>query len=304
MVDLKKITRGRIARPPRVLIYGFEAVGKTTCAIGAPDPFVIDADRGSHKFDRGQRVVPGSWEEMIEWLSAIERGEVKCESVVLDSITRLESMLHDSIFQGTTIEAFDGGYGRGDTYAVNKWREVLAQLERLWEKGKTIVLVAHAQVKTFSDPTSVNYDRFEVSARPKTAAVLRQFSDYVLFCREDVVTAGKKNNFKATTTGIRYAYTRRCPAFDAKARGSLLFPDRILLSWESLASEISRDETRSAELREEIATMLEEISDANLKKQVEAFLREHPESILEARNRVAQRLDEHRQKMNAAPAAS
>jgi hypothetical protein len=302
MVDLKKIHRGRRSMPPRVLIYGFDGTGKTTFAIKAPKAFTIDADRGSHKFDIGESVTPDTWTEFIDWLTAIEAGHVKCESVVLDSITRLETMLHESIFSGTTIDEFGGGYGRGDTYAVNKWREVLAQLERLWEKGKTIVMVAHAQVKAFSDPTGPSFDRFEIACRPKLAAALRQWTDHVLFCREEVVTAGKKNEKRAATTGVRYAYTRRCPAFDAKARASLMFPERILLSWQSFADELKKDETRDADMREEIRAMLSEIADKTLDTQVDAFLKEHPESILDARNRVAEKLDEHRK--NAAPAAS
>lgn len=289
---------------PRVLIYGFDGTGKTSFAIKAPKTFTIDADRGSHKFDIGESVTPDSWQEFIDWLTAIEKGEVKCETVVLDSITRLEQMLHESIFSGTTIDEFSGGYGRGDTYAVNKWREALAQLERLWEKGKAIVLVAHAQVKAFSDPTGPSFDRFEVACRPKLAAALRQWVDHVLFCREEVVTAGKKNEKRAATTGVRYAYTRRCPAYDAKARASLLFPERILLSWQAFADELKKDETRDADLRSEINSMLEEIADKALDTQVETFLKEHPESILDARNRVAERLNEYRQKTNAATAAS
>src|ERR1700690_1611316 len=38
MIDLKRITRGKESLPPRVLVYGFEGVGKTRFAVGAPDP--------------------------------------------------------------------------------------------------------------------------------------------------------------------------------------------------------------------------------------------------------------------------
>lgn len=303
MVDVKKITKGRIARAPRVLIYGFEAVGKTKFAAGAPKPFMLDIDRGSHKFEEVERVSPDSWGETIAWLDWIEKGQVKCETVVIDSVTSLEAMLHNELFPNSTIEAYDGGFGRGDTYAVNKWRELLASLERIWMLGKTIVLTAHATTKAFNDPTGPSFDRFELSVRPKTAAAIRQVMDYVLFAREEVVIAGKKNQTKATTTGVRHAYTRRCPAYDAKARGTLLFPAQILLSWDVFAAEIKKDETRQTELQDEIKAMLAEIADKSLDVQVAEFLKEHPESILNAHNRVAEKLDEHRKKLNAAQAA-
>lgn len=301
MIDLKKISKGKQQRPPRVVIYATDAVGKTMFAAGAPDPFFIDANNGSHRFDV-RRVVPESWTETKAWLDAVETRKVECATLVLDSVTDLEALSHKELFPNTTIEAFDGGFGRGDTHAVMIWREMLAQIERIWLQGKNVVLVAHATVKTFNDPTGPSFDRFEVSCRPKLAAAIRQFSDYVLFAREEVLIAGKKNQTKATTTGVRWAYTRRCPAYDAKARGTLQFPERVPLDWQSFVDEIKKDDARTEEANRDIEEMLAEIGDATLATQVHTYVKQYPAHIVEARNRVAARLAEHRAKA-AEPAA-
>lgn len=289
-IDLKKIQRGRVALPPRVLLHGFDGVGKTTAACGAPDPFALDFNRGSVKFDVA-RVSPGTFSEAIEWLTAIERGDVKCGAVVLDSLTELELMSHVELFHGSSLEDFNGGFGRGQTHAVMKWREVLAQLDRIWLQGKAIALIAHSIVKKFDDPTGPGYERFEPSLQPKLAGLVRQWVDFVLFCREEIlISKSKTEKTKGVTTGVRYAYTRRCPAYDAKARGTSLFPERILLGWQPLMDAIAADEARSTEMRGEIDSMLAEIGDAALTKKVIEWLRSNPTNVVETHNRVKELL--------------
>lgn len=294
MIDLKKIQRGRVQLPPRVLFYGFDGVGKTTAACGAPDPLAIDFNRGSTKFDVA-RVSPASFSEAVEWLSAVENGSVKCGSVVIDAITEMEMASHVELFQGTSLEDFGGGYGRGQTHAVMKWREVLAQLDRIWLQGKAIALIAHTTVKKFDDPTGPAYERFEPSLQPKLAGLVRQWVDYVLFCREEVVISkAKTEKTKGVTTNIRYAYTRRCPAYDAKARGTSLFPERILLGWQPLMDAIAADEARSTEMRGEIDAMLAEVGDLSLTKKVTEWLRSNPTNVVETHNRVKEILETKR----------
>jgi hypothetical protein len=282
-VDLTRITSGKQARPVWVLVAGGPAIGKTTFAVGAPDPFVIDADRGSHKLD-ARRVIPTSWSDARAWLTAIEKGEVKCETVVLDSVSELESMCHLELFAGTTIDEYAKGYKRGDTRAELAWRELLAQLERLWMAGKAIALVAHVRVSRFNDPTlPEGYDRFELAARPNIAGLLEQRADYHLFCREEMA-GGTKG--RAVSTGARFAHTRRCPAFNAKARGSTLFPEKIELSWTAFAEAIAQDESRGADMRKEVDRMCAEMADGPLTAKVSGFLKEKPAAIVEAHTRV------------------
>ncbi len=300
-VDMSKISKGKQDRKRRVLVYGGPAVGKTTFAAGAPNPFVIDADKGSHKLDV-QRVVPATWSEAREWITAVETGAVKCDTLVLDSITELEALSHAEIFNGVTIDRWEDGWGKGDTYALQVWREVIVQLERVWMSGKNIVLVAHATVKKFADPSAATYDRFEVAARPKLAGLLLQSMDYAFFCREDILlSTDKAKTTRATTTGIRYAYTSRRPAYDAKARGSTAFPEKFPLSWQEFDSVVKNDAAQVDLLLAEIDKMLSQLADPKLAEQVKGYIKEYPSKTVEAHNRVAARLEE---KLNATAATT
>lgn len=293
MIDLKRITEGKQQREPRVLLYSADGIGKTRFAAGAPDPFFIDVNRGSLQYDV-KRVIPDSWTEAMEWIGAVERGDVKCRSLIIDSISDLEHFGNAEFFPNTTIDKWDGGYGRGETYALTRWRELLGALERVWSSGKAIILIGHMQVKHFDDPTGAGYDRYEIAARQKISGLLRQWSDYVFFANLEVAQQKVGGETKAVTSGVRWLHTQRSPAFDAKSRGTTLFPERVLLSWDEFAKARAADTERAAELRREIDTMLAEIGDKKLDEMVKEYLRANPGMIVEARNRVAARFEEMR----------
>lgn len=304
MIDLKRVTTGPQAREPRVLIYSADGVGKTRFAAGAPDPFFIDVNRGSFQYEV-KRVIPESWSETLEWIGAVETGSIKCKSLIIDSISDLEHIGNTEFFPNTTIDKWDGGYGRGETYALTRWRELLSALERVWMGGKTIILVGHMQVKHFDDPSGPGFDRYEVAARQKLAGLLRQWVDYVLYAALDVAqqkVAG--GDIKMVTSGTRWLHTQRCPAYDAKSRGTTLFPDRVLLSWDEFSRARSEDTTRVETLKREIEAMLKEIGDKKLDEMVREYLRANPGMVVEARNRVAARLDETRAAAKPAQSAT
>ena len=313
-VDLKRITKGKVERPPRVVAYGFEGVGKTGFAAGAPNVFFLDANKGSSKYNV-DRVDVETWDEAFEWLEAIEHGHVKCDNVALDVLSDFENMSYAKLFPGSTISKYEGGYGKGDDVALMEWRRLLAQVERVWLRGKGIIFVAHAQVKKFEDPTGPGYERFELACRKNIAALLKGWSDYVFFARESVTTVAEKGKpTRATTTGERWLYTKRTPAYDAKARGTFLFPDKIELSWDEFAKAVREDDERGKQMTRELESMLAEIDDKAYEKQVRDFLAQYPpdrfpSSLVDSFNRVQIRLNEKKSAVaepdkSAAPAAA
>lgn len=293
-IDLKKINSGKKVRPPRVTIYSADGVGKTQFAAGAPDPFFLDVNKGSEQYDV-KRVVPETWTEALEWVHAVEIDQVKCGSLVVDALGDLEHMGNSEFFGKDTIDTYGGGYGKGETLAVARWREFLSAVERVWLKGKPIIFTAHQKVKNFNDPTGPGYDRFQLSLRDQIAGVVRQWSDFVFWAREDVAKQKVGNSVKAVTTDVRWAYTKRTPAYDAKSRGTTSFPERFLLSWDEFMRVRSEDDARAQQIRAEIDAMLQEINDKTLTAKVESYLKSEPNKLVEARNQVAVRLEERRQ---------
>jgi hypothetical protein len=290
-VDLKKITKGREKRPPKVLIYGQHGLGKTGFAAGVPNALLLDTDRGSHKHDVAQRIIPESWNEALEWISAVETGHVKCDALVIDSVTQLEALGHQEFFGGEAISAWKGGYGKGDDYALLRWRELVNQLERVWRTGKTVVLVGHAVIKGFDDPMGPAYDHYSPAARSQISGFLSQWADYVLFARQSVSFQKVGDDQKAIAGDVRL-YTRGTPAYWAKARGTTVFPESILVGWTDFMRAVEEDEQRASALGQEIEGLLAELGDEKVSASARAFLKDHPASVLECRNRLVERLKE------------
>lgn len=292
-IDLKKISEGKTDREPRILIYGADGVGKTQFAVGAPDPFFIDLNRGSLKYNV-KRIIPDSWSETLEWVNAVADGKVKCKTLVIDSITDLEYFGHLEFFPNSTVEKWDGGFAHGDGYALLRWREMWGALERVWGTGKAIIMIGHMAVRKFDDPQMASYDRCEIAVRKNIAGLLRQQMDYVLYAKEDVAQQKVGGDTKAVSSGARWIHTSRNPAYDAKSRGTTLFPERIPLSWSEFVQESRAEEARIKELAREIDTALAEIGDKNLESQVRDWMRGNPNGIVDTRNRIAARLEKFR----------
>jgi AAA domain len=286
MIDLKKIQRGRVSLPPRIVWYSFDGIGKTTALAGSKDPFILDMNRGSIKFDVA-RYSPTDYNDFLAWLQAVELGQISCSTLGLDSLTEIESLMIKLHFGDKGPNSGEWAFNRGEDYLFSKWRELLAQLERIWLQGKAIVMTAHARVAKFNDPTGPAYDRFELSLRSRSAEQVRQWVDFVCFCREEIVLdQSKTERTKGKTTGVRYQYTRRCPAYDAKARGTTLFPERLPLGWQPLIDAISADEARSVEMRAEVDSMLAALGDEVVTRKAIEWLRANPMGVVDIHNRV------------------
>lgn len=302
-IDLNRIQMGKKDHAPRIVTYGSDGVGKTSFAAGAPNVFFLDPNKGSFKFDV-RRVAIESWDETFDWLASIENGSIPCDNVAIDTVSDFESMSHARLFQGTTVTKYEGGYGKGDDVVVMEWQRLLYHLERVWLKGKGVILLAHATVKKFEDPTGPGYERFELACRKPLAQLLRGWADYVLFARENVTIAADKNKqVKASTTGERWLYTRRTPAYDAKARGTALFPEKIPLSWSEFSRAVKEDGARGDQMKKDLDAMLAEIGDGGYEKTVREWLQQYPLGLVDAFNRVQIKLNEKKSDAEAAKSA-
>lgn len=295
-IDRSKVTSGRRPGAYRVGVYGPAAVGKSTFCAGAPEPFFLDIERGSDRLNVRSRVTPESWDETLAWVDEFAADASMGKTLVLDSVTRLESLLHRHLVgdkSTDTIESFGGGYGRGDSAAVQAFRELLAKLDRVRDQGRHVVLVAHAIVKKFEDPQSSGWERYELGMRPKLGGALAQWLDFLLFARqESVVIDPKAAKKRATATGERFAHTTWSAAYEAKARGELVLPDPLPLSWADFAGAVEAEERHAAQMRDELERGLKEIGDESYGIAARAYLAANPKRLVETHAKVLVRLGE------------
>lgn len=81
------------ARPPRVLVYGRNKVGKTTFAASGPNTLVIDPEGGAEHLGEGVDLWPiTGWKDLTEVFNFLRSGNHSYEWVAIDGLTRISNM--------------------------------------------------------------------------------------------------------------------------------------------------------------------------------------------------------------------
>lgn len=299
-MTLASIRKGRLQMPLRILLYGVEGVGKSTFAAGAPGAVFMGADNGTGHLDIVRLPEPRTWDEVLEAPRVLQREAHDFHTFVLDPVNWMEALLFEHLCRKhdwTTIE--DAGYGKGYTAAVDCWRELIVELERLWmARGMNIVLVAHSQTKTFRNPEGEDYERYNIALHEKAAGVLKQWCDLVLFTKHEAFAKkdGKTKRVRGVATGARMIYTTWTAAYDAKNRHNL--PDELPLSWKAFDDALQSGKARASEIRARIEAIIAEIADDAVTARAKAYLEEAGDDVTQLAdivNAAELKLEEKRQ---------
>ena len=237
---LENIQTGRENKPPRIMVYGQEGVGKSTFGASAPDPVFIQTEDGLGEIDTCKFPLAQSVGDVIAELTALRDEEHNFRTVVIDSLDWLERLIFDEVckeFGVRSIEKADGGYGKGYVDALVHWRKVLALLDDLRNKrGMMVILLAHAKVERFEDPENTAYDRYAPRLHKHAASLISEWVDAVLFAAKRL-RVSKDGDSRAIAApigadgGERILRTNGSPACLAKNRFSL--PNEIPLRWDA-----------------------------------------------------------------------
>ena len=221
---LDSIKCGVDPKPPRIMIYGQEGVGKSTVAASAPKAVFIQTEDGLSEIDTAKFPLCMTYDEVIEQLKAIRDGEHEFQTLAIDSLDWLERLIWDRVcadYGVKSIEKADGGYGKGFTYALTYWREAVKILNEIRSKRQmAIILVAHAKVERFEDPEHPAYDRYQPRLHKSANSLICEWADAVLFATRRMridSTTGRAAPVGAGG-GERVLRTNGSPAFNAKNR--------------------------------------------------------------------------------------
>lgn len=300
----RQLRRGRVRAPVRCLLYGLEKVGKSTFAMGAPQPLWLGREHGTEHLEIDRLPQPNTLGEALAMIGEVERGEwdeavgAKVQTLVVDPIGWFEPLMHLAVTGDLSIPLamWNGGFGKGFSAALDQWRLFLSALERAWKAGLNIIIIGHADVKSFDDPEGANYKRYELALENKAAAgLLKQWVDHILFAKREAFGKIDKDTKKAKAYGsaARMLYTEWSPAYDAGNRASL--PSELPLSWAAFAEALEQGEVRSTEFRAQIEAGLKELGDGEIEKKVRAWLAEPNVDLAAVANAVAAKVGEQRE---------
>lgn len=242
-LSLANVSRGARNKPPRIVLYGVDGIGKTTFASEAPNPIFLFTEPGQGNLDVASFTSPApdpfnpdntsnvlrTWPEIIEAITALYTEVHDFQTVVLDTLDAAEPLLHRYVAQQhgkADIEAF--GYGKGYVFAAEEARNMLAGLDALCnDRNMSVIVLAHSQVKRYEAPEHEAYDRYQMRVQEKLAAIVSYWADAVLFSnyRVHIVADKSKRSDNETKRGVgigeRFMFTQERPAWHAKNRYGL-----------------------------------------------------------------------------------
>jgi len=237
--NLEHVTKQARRLPNRVVLHALEGWGKTSFGAQTPDPIFLMTSKETGLWtlmDAGQLQenvahfprAAESWLDVNLAVSQLIVNEHPYKTLVLDTMNGAERLLHDDVCQ----KKFDGdwgergflGYDRGPRMAIPEWVELLKKLDRLREKGMSILLLCHTAVSNFKNPEGPDYDRFVPAVNKATWAETHKWADMVLFGNfETLVDTAKAKDTKGKAKGgqTRLILTERHASYDAKNRHGL-----------------------------------------------------------------------------------
>lgn len=261
-MSLAAVRKGRMETPYRICMYGVEGVGKSSFAAAAPSPIFIGSDSGTSHLDIARMPEPSGWTDILDGVRLLQREKHDYKTVVIDPVNWCEAMLFTHLCAKNgwqTIE--DPKFGKGYAAALDFWRELVVELERLWSAGMNVILLAHAKVKNFKNPEGDDFERYQLSMNESAAGLLKQWVDAVLFTKHEAFTKhdDKAKRTRGISTGARVIRTQWTAAYDAKNRYNL--PEELPLSWQAFTEAARAGQARVDELRGQIESLLSELGD-------------------------------------------
>lgn len=238
-----EITRGKIEKPQKVVIYGPEGIGKTTLASEFPHPLFIDTEEGTGAVDVARLPAPTSWAMLMDEVKWVRDYPEECGgTLVIDTADWAERLCIEGVCKAREWKDIEApGYGKGYTVVKDEFGKLLNLLSEVVDRGLNVVVTAHAAIVKFEEPDQAGaYDRWELKlTRKQVAPMLKEWADAVLFCNyKTIVVTTDKDGKKGRAQGgrNRVIHTTHAATWDAKNRWCL--PDEVPMDWSSIAAHV------------------------------------------------------------------
>lgn len=233
-IDLKSLRKVKADKPPIVMLYGPEKMGKTTLAQEFPAPVFIQTEDGaSGTLELDSFGLLETYEQVREAMSSLMTDEHKFKTVVVDSISKLEKLVWaETCARNNWSSIEQAGYGKGYIETDYVWAELMDGWRYLRDGcGMMVVLIGHAVTDRFDDPETQSYSRYAIDLHKRAMAILTREADAILLVKKDVVikTEGQKagqGRARADGGDQRWIYCQGRPAFQAGNRYDM--PDKVI----------------------------------------------------------------------------
>ena len=228
-IDLKNIKPHKVSRDLRgysVLFYGAPKSGKTTTAAQFPNSLLLATEKGYSTLP-GVMVQPiNNWSEMLQSLSQLKTDEVKelFETIVIDTADIAYGYCETYICSQNEVDSVgDLPYGKGYKLVAKEFDSYIRKILNL---NYGLVLISHAQDKTFKDNKGEEFNQIVPTLDNKARLICERTCDIIGYSRALDTEEGQKtalfmrgtnrfvagSRFKYTPDYIEFTYDNLCKA--------------------------------------------------------------------------------------------
>ncbi len=231
---LMNITTGRIPKAQKVVLYGVEGIGKSTFASQFPEPLFIDTEDSTLHMDVKRFDKPTSWTMLLQQVEYVKINR-PCRTLVIDTIDWAENLCKRHLMAQGKWNDSGNDYGNKYIALEKEMGNLLNLLSDVIDVSINVLITAHAMLRKKEEPDEMGaYDRYELKLEKKSAGIVKEWSDNVLFANyKTTVITDSKTNSKKATGGQRTMYTTHRPAWDAKNRWQL--PDELPFDYSQIS---------------------------------------------------------------------
>ena len=211
-----------------VLLYGQPKTGKTTTAAQFPQALLC-------AFETGYLAIPGvmaqpvnKWSEFKQILKQLDsdQGRNQFKNIIVDTVDIAYDLCEKYICNQNGVSSIgDLAYGKGYALAKKEFDEALRKIPQM---GYGLVMISHAQDKTFKDENGEEYQQIVPTLANQPRLVVDRMSDII----------GYAHPFQEEDGTVHTTlFMRGTPRFVAGSRFKYT-PDSIEFSYDNLVNAI------------------------------------------------------------------
>lgn len=236
LLDLAPHKVSKDLRGYSVLFYGEIKSGKTTTASKFPNSLLLAFEKGYSALAGVYAQPINNWSEFLKVLRELKDTDVqaKFETIVIDTADIAYEYCEKYICDVEGVDAINKiPFGQGWTKAGKEFDSKLRQIVQM---GYGLVLISHAQDKTFQNEDGTEYNKIVPTLGNKARLISSRMCDIIGYSRTVDTDDGNKT----------FLFMRGTPRFEAGSRFKYT-PDRIEFNYNNLVAAIGDAITKQAE---------------------------------------------------------
>lgn len=190
----------------RIVIASQEKVGKTTLTCSAPKSLLVPLEVGHGSINTPKTKMLQTYADVLQLMAEIKyyagRREFPYKTVIFDSVTALERLIHTAVIAADplssskklSMETAHGGYGKSYVLACEIFGSFLQECDILAIRYKiNIVMTCHVFPSEVVDPTAGKYQMWDLTLHsPKNEKsygkreLITQWADLIGFLHEPI----------------------------------------------------------------------------------------------------------------------